>query len=53
MRKVNAGTTDGVKSSGRMEEHGMKHEGMQRGQTRDAEGHRTDLSLYGLLRDDA
>ncbi len=50
--KVFAETIDPVKSVGLMQKLGMQPEGIQRSQTKDANGNWADLYFYGLLEGD-
>ena len=50
--KVFAEAIDAVKSVGLMQKLGMRHEGIQRSQTKDNHGNWADLYFYGLLKDD-
>lgn len=50
--KIFAEAIDTVKSVKLMEKLGMRLEGIQRSQTRDNAGNRSDLYFYGLLRED-
>lgn len=52
VHKIIAETIDTVKSVKLMEKLGMVCEGVQRSQTRDNNGNRADLYLYGILRED-
>ena len=52
IHKVVAETIDSQKSVRLMENLGMRHEGVQRSQTKDNFGNWTDLYLYGILQSD-
>lgn len=52
VHKIFAETIDPVRAVGLLEKLGMKREGVQQGQVKDAEGRWADVYLYGLLREE-